>query len=197
MAPVARMIASAASVRPLSQRIENGRRPSSSAVDIFALDARADMLGLGAHLLHQPRPLDRLGEAGIVLDVGRDHQLAARLEAGEQERLQHGARGVDRRRVAGRPRADDDDPFMLNSGRRQFDPRIWAYVSRPGRRASETCPLYGGESSSTTAPFTPSSPVWERELRLPPILQSAVGSRRMTNSIRSSASSRQDSISVM
>ena len=120
---------------------------------MFALDARAHMLGLGQHLFHQPRPLDRIGESGIVLDVGRGHQLSARLEAREHERLQKGARGVNRRRVGGRPGADNDNPLVLNSGRRQFDPRIWALLRGPSRRACETSPLYGGESSTTTAPF--------------------------------------------
>ena len=75
-------------------------------------DLGADMLGLLQHLLHQPRTLDRVGEARIVLDVGGDHQLSALLQAGDQHRLQHGARRVDRRRVAGRPGADDDDGRM-------------------------------------------------------------------------------------
>ena len=69
---------------------------------------RADMLGLGAHLLHQPGTLDRRGEARIVLDVGGDHQLAAWLETRDQHRFQHRAGGVDGGRVAGRAGADDD-----------------------------------------------------------------------------------------
>ena len=77
--------------------------------DVVGDHAGADMLGLEAHLLHQPGALDDVGEARIVLDVGRDHQLAAGLEAGDQHRLEHGARGVDRGRVAGGSRADDDE----------------------------------------------------------------------------------------
>ena len=42
----------------------------------------ADMLGLLLHLLHQPGALDDVGEARVVLDVGGDGQLAARLNAG-------------------------------------------------------------------------------------------------------------------
>ena len=67
----------------------------------------ADMLGLGAHLLHQPGALDHLGEARIVLDVGGDGQLAAGLEAGDQHRLQQRARGIDGGGVAGGAGADD------------------------------------------------------------------------------------------
>jgi hypothetical protein len=66
------------------------------------------MLGLGLHLLHQPGALDRLGEARIVLDIGRDHELAAGLEAGDQDGLEQGAGGIDRGSIARRPRADDD-----------------------------------------------------------------------------------------
>ena len=71
-------------------------------------DLGADMLGLRPHLLHQPGALDHVGEARIVLDVGGDGQLAAGLDAGDQHRLQHGARGIDGGRVAGRAGADDD-----------------------------------------------------------------------------------------
>ena len=67
------------------------------------------MLGLGLHLLHQPGTLDHVGEARIVLDVGGDGQLPARLQALDQDRLQVGARGIDRGGVAGRAGADDQD----------------------------------------------------------------------------------------
>ena len=40
----------------------------------------ADMLGLLLHLLHQPRALDHVGEARIVLDIGGDGELAAGLQ---------------------------------------------------------------------------------------------------------------------
>ena len=66
------------------------------------------MLGLHPHLLHQPGALDHVGEAGIVLDVGGDGHLAAGLDALDEQRLQHGARGIDAGRIAGRARADDD-----------------------------------------------------------------------------------------
>jgi hypothetical protein len=53
------------------------------------------MLGLGLHLLHQPGALDHLGIAWVVLDIGRDGELAARLQALDQDRLEQGAGGVD------------------------------------------------------------------------------------------------------
>ena len=63
---------------------------------------RADMLGLGLHLLHQPRPLDDVGEARIILDIGRGGQLSARLDALHDDRLHPRPRAIDRRRQPGR-----------------------------------------------------------------------------------------------
>ena len=39
----------------------------------------AEALGLRAELLHQLGPEDAVREAGVVLDVARDHQLAAEV----------------------------------------------------------------------------------------------------------------------
>ena len=50
---------------------------------------------------------------GIVLHVGGDHELPARLQPGDQDRLQVGARGIDRRRIAGRAGADDQDAGVM------------------------------------------------------------------------------------
>ena len=72
-------------------------------------DFRADVQGLGLHLLHQPGALDGLGEAGIVLDVGGDGQLAAGLETGDDDGVQRGAGGVDGGGPAGGAGADDGD----------------------------------------------------------------------------------------
>ena len=79
-------------------------------------DSRADMLGLRRHLLHQPRPLDHIGEARIVLDIGGDGQLPARLQPGHQHRRQAGARGIDRRRIACGAGADDQDARAVGLG---------------------------------------------------------------------------------
>ena len=68
----------------------------------------AEALGLGAEVGHHLRAHDAVGVAGVVLDVARDHQLAAPVEALDHERLQVGARGVERGRVAGGAAADDD-----------------------------------------------------------------------------------------
>ena len=77
---------------------------------------RSDMFGLPAHLLHQPRALDDIGEAGIVLDVGGDGHLAARLQPGDQDGLQIAARRIDCRGVASRSRADDKDFAVVTLG---------------------------------------------------------------------------------
>ena len=61
---------------------------------------RADMLGLRLHLLHKPRALDYVRKAGIVLDISSDSQLAAGLQALHNNRLEHGASTIDRRRIA-------------------------------------------------------------------------------------------------
>ncbi len=72
-------------------------------------DVRADMLGLGAHLLHQPGSLDHVGKARIVLHIGGDGELAARLEAGNQQRLAQRTGCVNGGRVAGRAGTNNDD----------------------------------------------------------------------------------------
>ena len=70
---------------------------------------RADMLGLRLHLLHQPRALDHVGEARIVLDIGGDGELAAGLDALHQHGLEARAGCIDGRRVAGRARSQDQN----------------------------------------------------------------------------------------
>src|SRR5690606_18049679 len=68
----------------------------------------ADMLGLGLHLLHQPRALDHVAKAGIVFDVGGDRELSARLQALHDDRFHPRARAVDRGGVTRRAGADDE-----------------------------------------------------------------------------------------
>ena len=88
-------------------------RPEGAAGEVDAVgvdvdDARPEALGLLAEAEHQLRALDPFGEARVVLDVGRDHQLAAGLVAGQDDRRQVGAGGVDGGGQAGRARADDE-----------------------------------------------------------------------------------------
>ena len=77
-------------------------------VDVIGNKLGADMGRLLGHLLHEPGALDHIGEARIVLDVGGGGQLTAGLDALDQHRFEHGASGIDRRRVARRSRADDE-----------------------------------------------------------------------------------------
>ena len=83
------------------------------AVDVVGDEAGPEALGLGAELAHHLRAHDPLGVARVVLDVGRVLQLAAPLEALEDERLEVGARRVERGGVAGGPAADDDHVLDL------------------------------------------------------------------------------------
>src|SRR5262249_17389149 len=81
-----------------------------------------DMLGLLLHLLHQPGALDDVGEAGIILDVGGDGELSAGLDALDQNRLQHGSGGIDRSRIAGSARTDDDQLGSVSFAHRRGTP---------------------------------------------------------------------------
>ena len=77
----------------------------------------AEALGLLLEHLHHLRPGHAVREARIVLDVGREHQLTAELQPRDHDRLELGARRVDRRRVARRPAADDHHPVPLAPAR--------------------------------------------------------------------------------
>src|SRR5439155_1008573 len=72
-------------------------------------EVRLEPLRLLAPELHQLGTLDALREAGIVLDVGRDHELSARDRARDHERLQVRPRRINRGGQARGARADDDD----------------------------------------------------------------------------------------
>ena len=77
---------------------------------------RADMLGLLLHLLHQPGALDDVGEAGIILDVGGDGELAAGLDALDDDRREAGAGGVDGGGEPGRAGAEDEHAGGVGRG---------------------------------------------------------------------------------
>src|SRR6185312_10613286 len=68
----------------------------------------AEPLGLLAHVVHQLGAEDAVGEAREVFHLGSGHQRATGLHALNDQRLQVGARRIDRRRVTGRAGADDD-----------------------------------------------------------------------------------------
>ena len=99
-------------------------------------DFGADMGGLLLHLLHQPGTLDDVGEARIVFHVGGDGELAAGLDALDQNRLEHGARCIDRGGVAGRAGTDNDD-LGMDQGRTSADPflkGIWSGCAESARK---------------------------------------------------------------
>jgi hypothetical protein len=55
----------------------------------------ADMFRLCLHLLHQPRTLDHVAEAGIIFDVGCDGELPTRLHPLDHDRRHAGAGSID------------------------------------------------------------------------------------------------------
>src|SRR5262245_2596111 len=79
-------------------------------------EPRTYVLGLFLHLVHEPRTLDHVGKARIVLDIGRDGELTPGLDSGNQYRFQHGAGGIDRGGVASWSRTDDDDLGVYELG---------------------------------------------------------------------------------
>jgi hypothetical protein len=121
-APVAMITVSAEKVLP--------PRQVDFADQIVFDQLGADMFGLGLHLLHQPRALDGFGETRIVLDIRGDGHLAALGQAGYHERLQVGARRVDRRRIARRTGADDQDLGVV----------VFSHANAPSRNKSAVPP---------------------------------------------------------
>jgi hypothetical protein len=75
---------------------------------------RAKMLRLLAHALDQFRAQDTLGEAGEILDHGRQRELAAGFVSIDNQRLEISARGINGSRQPGAP-APDDDHVMHDS----------------------------------------------------------------------------------
>ncbi len=79
------------------------------------------------HTLHQHGALQAFDVARPVVDVGRRRQLATDLDAGDQQRRKIGARGVERRGIAGRTGTQNDEP-MVRGVTHSSPPRR---VSRP------------------------------------------------------------------
>ena len=94
---------------------------------------RADIFRLKVHLLHQPGPLDHVGEPGVVLHIGGNRHLSADFEPGHQDRIERRARGVDGGGVPGGAGTDDQDFGVMGLGhgrsvltRRSFRHSEWA-----------------------------------------------------------------------
>ena len=78
-------------------------------------------------------PMIPVGEAGVVLDVGRLLEQAAPDEALDDERLEVRARRVQRGRVAGRAAADDDHVLDVRHWfTLAFSAHFTLYSSSPG-----------------------------------------------------------------
>jgi len=65
-------------------------------------------LGLAPELGHHLGPKDPVGVPRVILHIARDHQLAAPVEAFDDERLQVGTGSVKGGGVPGRAASDDD-----------------------------------------------------------------------------------------
>ena len=89
------MISASAVYSPLSPLSRNGRCDRSARVDVVEDDLGLEALGVRLHARHQVRAHQAVRVARPVVDFGRGHQLAALLQAGDQHRLEVGARGVD------------------------------------------------------------------------------------------------------
>jgi hypothetical protein len=66
------------------------------------------MFGLLLHLFHEPRTLHDVFKAGVILDIGCDGHLTARLHTGHDHRLEARAGRVDGGGISGRPGPDDE-----------------------------------------------------------------------------------------
>ena len=83
--------------------------------DVVEHHPGAELLGLLLQSVHQFRALDAAREAGEVLHLRGVHQGTSRADGpGDDERLEPGAGGVDRRGVAGRAGSDDDQLFCVS-----------------------------------------------------------------------------------
>ncbi len=106
---------------------------------VGGVDVVEDHLGVEAlrvrlHPRHQVRAHQAVGIAGPVVDLGGGHQLAAHLQAGDDQRLEVGAGGVDGRGPAGRAGTEDDDAGVLVRGH-CYDSDSWsAATGGRGRR---------------------------------------------------------------
>jgi hypothetical protein len=78
-------------------------------LDLIEHDLGVEPLGVLLEPLHQLGPLHAVDVGRPVVDVGGGHQLAALGQAGDQHRLQVRAGGVDRRGIAGRAGAEDQN----------------------------------------------------------------------------------------
>jgi hypothetical protein len=116
-----------------------GRAGEVDGGDLVGAELGAEAGGLGAEGVHQVGAHDPVDETRVVLDLGGEHELAARLVAGrrrltlDHQRVQVGARRVDGGREPGRAGADDH--HLTGFG--HVSPCAWvsASTTRTSRRA--------------------------------------------------------------
>ena len=77
-------------------------------VDVVEDHFGFEAAGVGFEAGHQFRALHTIGIGRPVVDLGRRHQLAALGHAGDQDRFEIGAGGVDRSGITGRAGTEND-----------------------------------------------------------------------------------------
>src|SRR6266542_279557 len=105
--------------------VEGEREGAAREVDVDDAvedDLGAETLRLIAKDLHQLGPLDTLAETRVVLHVGRDRQLSARLRPLEDDGRKLRPRGIERGGPPGRAGPDDGDAVMGFCRRHQERP---------------------------------------------------------------------------
>ncbi len=81
-------------------------------VDVVEDDLGLEALGVGLHARHQVRAHQAVGVTRPVVHLGGGHQLATLLQAGDDDRLQVGAGGVDGGGPTGRAGTEDDEALV-------------------------------------------------------------------------------------
>jgi hypothetical protein len=109
-------------------------------VDVVEDDLGVEALGVLLEARHQVGALHAVGVGRPVVHVGGGHQLAALGQAGDQQRLQVGAGGVDGGGVAGGP-----EPRMM---RREWRVALVMTGSLGKGRKSEIILEAGGENEA-------------------------------------------------
>ena len=130
---MATMSASASDGRLVGRRVADpdleGPGRDVDPADLGRAQLGVEAQGLGPHDAHELGAHDPVDEAGVVLDLGGQHQLAAGLVAGgrglalDDEGVELGAGGVEGGGEAGRPAPDDDDLARAQASARASRPR--------------------------------------------------------------------------
>ena len=94
----------------------NGERPlrQVDVGDVHREDLRAEARGLLLHLIHELGAEEPVGEARIVLHVGRQHQLTTGLETFQDEGCEVRPRGVEGGRTRPAPSDHDHVPRSIH-----------------------------------------------------------------------------------